>query len=110
MMHVDAQVYRLVWWGLGHSSQQINVAAMVSIWYLLGALTVGAVVINEKISRTAFVLYVAFISMASAHHLLVDPGFGSAWKVVNTSYFMYMAVLASMLHGFTASNGPMNIS
>ena len=25
----------MVWWGLGHSSQQINVAAMVSVWYLL---------------------------------------------------------------------------
>lgn len=105
IMDVDPQVYRLVWWGLGHSSQQINVAAMVSIWYLLGALTVGAVVVNEKISRTAFVLYIAFISMASAHHLLVDPGFGASWKVVNTSYFMYMAVLASMLHGFTVPAG-----
>ncbi len=105
MMHVDPQVYRLVWWGLGHSSQQINVAAMVAIWYLLGALTVGAVVVNEKISRTAFVLYILFISMASAHHLLVDPGFGPSWKIVNTSYFMYMAVLASMLHGFTVPAG-----
>lgn len=105
LMDVDAQVYRLVWWGLGHSSQQINVAAMVAIWYLLGALTVGAVVVNEKISRTAFVLYILFISMASAHHLLVDPGFGPTWKIVNTSYFMYMAVLASMLHGFTVPAG-----
>ncbi|MDH3270814.1 MAG: cbb3-type cytochrome c oxidase subunit I [Gemmatimonadota bacterium] len=105
MMNVDPQVYRLVWWGLGHSSQQINVAAMVAIWYLLGALTVGAVVVNEKISRTAFVLYIFFISMASAHHLLVDPGFGPSWKIVNTSYFMYMAVLASMLHGFTVPAG-----
>ncbi len=105
MMNVDPQMYRLVWWGLGHSSQQINVAAMVSIWYLLGALTVGAVVLNEKVSRTAFVLYVLFISMASAHHLLVDPGMGPAWKVWNTSYFMYMAVLASMIHGFTVPAG-----
>jgi cytochrome c oxidase subunit 1 len=105
LMQVDPQVYRLVWWALGHSSQQINVAAMVAIWYMLGALTVGAVVLNEKISRSAFVLYVLFISMASAHHLLVDPGMGSAWKVVNTSYFMYMAVLASMIHGFTVPAG-----
>jgi cytochrome c oxidase subunit I len=105
LMEVDAQVYRMVWWGLGHSSQQINVAAMVSVWYLLGALTVGAVVLNEKASRLAFVLYVAFISMAAAHHLLVDPGMGPAWKVVNTSYFMYMAVLASMIHGFTVPAG-----
>jgi cytochrome c oxidase subunit 1 len=51
------------------------------------------------------VLYILFISMASAHHLLVDPGFGSAWKIVNTSYFMYMAVLASMVHGFTVPAG-----
>jgi cytochrome c oxidase subunit 1 len=105
LIEMDPQIYRMLWWALGHSSQQINVAAMVSIWYLLGALTVGAVVLNEKISRTAFVLYILFISMASAHHLLVDPGFSSAWKVVNTSYFMYMAVLASMLHGFTVPAG-----
>jgi len=105
LMHVDAEVYRMVWWGLGHSSQQINVAAMVSIWYLLGALTIGAVVLNEKISRTAFVLYVLFISMAAAHHLLVDPGLSPAWKVWNTSYAMYLAVLASMVHGFTVPAG-----
>jgi cytochrome c oxidase subunit 1 len=101
----DPEVYRLLWWALGHSSQQINVAAMVSIWYMLGALTVGAVVLNEKVSRSAFVLYIMFISMASAHHLLVDPGFSSPWKIVNTSYFMYMAVLASMVHGFTVPAG-----
>jgi cytochrome c oxidase subunit 1 len=105
LMKVDPQVYRMRWWALGHSSQQINVAAMVAIWYMMGALTIGAVVLNEKISRSAFVLYILFISMASAHHLLVDPGFSSSWKVVNTSYFMYMAVLASMLHGFTVPAG-----
>jgi cytochrome c oxidase subunit 1 len=104
-MPMDAQIYRLIFWGLGHSSQQINMAAQVSIWYLLGGLTVGAVVVNEKISRTAFVLYIGFISMASAHHLLVDPGMGPAWKVWNTSYAMYLAVLASMIHGFTVPAG-----
>ena len=105
LMEVDPQVYRMIWWGLGHASQQINVAAMVSVWYLLAAFTVGGVVLNQKISRAAFVLYVLFISMAAAHHLLVDPGLGPSWKVVNTSYFMYMAVLASMLHGFTVPAG-----
>jgi len=105
LMKVDPEIYRVVWWGLGHSSQQINVAAMVAIWYMLGALTIGSVVVNEKISRSAFVLYILFISMASAHHLLVDPGLGPAWKIVNTSYFMYMAVLASMIHGFTVPAG-----
>src|SRR5215510_4355178 len=105
LMNMDPQVYRMVWWGLGHSSQQINVAAHVSIWYLLAGLTVGGVVINEKISRMAFVLYILFISMASAHHLLVDPGMGPAWKIWNTSYAMYLAVLASMVHGFTVPAG-----
>ena len=76
LITIDPQVYRLLFWALGHSSQQINVAAMVSVWYLLAGLTVGGVVLNEKISRTAFVLYILFISMASAHHLLVDPGMG----------------------------------
>jgi cytochrome c oxidase subunit 1 len=102
---VDPEFYRLVWWGLGHASQQINVSAMVAIWYLLAALTVGGVVLNEKVSRVAFGLYILFISMASAHHLLVDPGLGPAWKVWNTSYFMYMAVLASLIHGFTVPAG-----
>ena len=105
LMNMDPQVYRLIFWGLGHSSQQINVAAMVAIWYFLAAVTVGGVVLNEKISRTAFVLYILFISMASAHHLLVDPGMGPAWKVWNTSYAMYLAVLASMIHGFTVPAG-----
>ena len=103
--NIDPEVYRLLWWGLGHSSQQINVAAMVSIWYFLGSVTVGGVVLNEKVSRSAFVLYVLFISLASAHHLLVDPGMGPAWKIWNTSYAMYLAVLASMIHGFTVPAG-----
>jgi cytochrome c oxidase subunit I len=105
LMSMDAQIYRMVWWGLGHSSQQINVAAQVAIWYLLAGLTVGGVVVNEKISRIAFALYILFISMASAHHLLVDPGMGPVWKVWNTSYAMYLAVLASMVHGFTVPAG-----
>jgi cytochrome c oxidase subunit 1 len=105
LIEIDAEFYRLMWWGLGHASQQINVAVMVSVWYLLAALTVGGVVLNEKVSRIAFGLYILFICMASAHHLLVDPGVGPAWKVWNTSYFMYMAVLASMIHGFTIPAG-----
>jgi cytochrome c oxidase subunit 1 len=98
---LDAGMYRLVWWGLGHPSQQINVTAMVAVWYLLGTLTVGAVPVNEKVCRTAFLLYILFINLASAHHLLVDPQLSPAWKVFNTSYGMYLAVLASMVHGMT---------
>ena len=97
----DPAWYRLVWWGLGHQSQQVNVTAMVSVWYLLATLTVGAKPLNQAVCRVAFVLYILFINLASAHHLLVDPGVTAGWKIWNTSYAMYLAVLASMIHGFT---------
>jgi cytochrome c oxidase subunit 1 len=97
----DPMWYRMIWWGLGHQSQQVNVCAMVSVWYLLGQLATGARPINETVCRAAFVLYILFINLASAHHLLVDPGVGASWKIWNTSYAMYLAVLASMIHGFT---------
>jgi cytochrome c oxidase subunit 1 len=97
----DAAWYRITWWGLGHMSQQVNVCAMVSVWYLLGTLTVGSKPLNQAVCRGAFVLYILFINVASAHHILVDPGVGPTWKIWNTSYAMYLAVLASMIHGFT---------
>lgn len=98
---IDPGWYRLIWWGLGHQSQQINVCAMVAVWYFLGHVTTGAKPLNEAVCRGAFVLYILFINIASAHHLLVDPGVGASWKIWNTSYAMYLAVLASMIHGFT---------
>ncbi len=101
VMNVDPLIYRTVWWALGHSSQQINVATHVSVWYLVAAVALGAKPMSERVSRVAFLLYILFLQLASAHHLLADPGVGTAWKVVNTSYFMYLAVLASMLHGLT---------
>ncbi len=97
----DPGWYRLIWWGLGHASQQINVCAHVAVWYLLATLTVGAKPINQTVCRVAFVLYIMFINLASAHHLLVDPGVGAPWKMWNTSYALYLAVMASMIHGFT---------
>jgi len=99
--NVDPLMYKLVWWGMGHSSQQINVSAHVSVWYAVGALVLGAKPISEKVSRTAFLLYILFLQLASAHHLLVEPGVSSSWKIFNTSYAMYLAVLGSMIHGLT---------
>ncbi len=99
--NIDAAMYRLVWWAFGHSSQQINVAAHVAVWYAIAAIVFGARPLSEKVSRTAFFLYIAFLQLASAHHLLVDPGLSSEWKIFNTSYAMYLAVLASMVHGLT---------
>ncbi len=99
--HIDTLMYRTIWWAFGHSSQQINVAAHISIWYLISAVVLGAKPLSEKVSRGAFLLYVLFLQLASAHHLLVDPGISSEWKIFNTSYAIYLAVLGSMIHGMT---------
>jgi len=99
--HIDSLTYRTVWWAFGHSSQQINVSAHVAVWYAIAAIVFGAKPMNEKVSRTAFLLYILFLQLASAHHLLADPGLTSTWKIFNTSYAMYLAVLASMVHGLT---------
>ena len=98
---IDPLIYKLVWWGMGHASQQINVSAQVAIWYAIPALLIGAKPLSEKVSRGAFVLYILFLQLACAHHLLVEPGLSSEWKIFNTSYAMYLAVLASMIHGMT---------
>ncbi len=98
---IDPLMYRVIWWGMGHSSQQINVSAHIAVWYAIAAIVFGATPLSEKVSRMAFVLYILFLQLASAHHLLVDPGISSEWKIFNTSYAMYLAVLASMIHGLT---------
>jgi cytochrome c oxidase subunit 1 len=99
--HIDPLMYKLVWWAMGHSSQQINVSAHVAIWYAIAAMVFGAKPLSEKISRSAFLLYILFLQLAAAHHLMVEPGLSSEWKVFNTSYAMYLAVLGSMIHGLS---------
>jgi len=98
---IDVLAYRMIWWAFGHSSQQINVAAHVSVWYAIVAILFGAKPLSEKVSRTAFLMYILFLQLASVHHLLVDPGLSSNFKMFNTSYAMYLAVMASMVHGLT---------
>lgn len=97
----DPGVYRLMYWGLGHGAQQVNLAAMVGIWYGLASLTVGAKPLNEGLSRFAIVLYIFFINIGSMHHLQVDPGINTWVRNINVSYFMYAAVLGSLIHAFS---------
>jgi cytochrome c oxidase subunit 1 len=99
--NIDPLLYKTIWWAMGHSSQQINVSAHVAIWYAIAAITFGARPLSEKVSRTAFLMYILFLQLASAHHMLVEPGFSPEWKIFNTSYAMYLAVLGSMVHGMT---------
>ncbi len=70
--HIDAAMYRLIWWALGHSSQQINVAAHVAVWYAIAAILFGAKPLSEKVSRGAFLLYICFLQLASATAFAVD--------------------------------------
>ena len=98
---IDSITYKLVWWGMGHSSQQINVSAHVAVWYCIAALVLGAKPLSEKVSRTAFLLYILFLQLACAHHMLVEPGVSAEWKVFNTSYALYLAVLGSLIHGMS---------
>ncbi|MDE3074170.1 MAG: cbb3-type cytochrome c oxidase subunit I [Chloroflexota bacterium] len=97
---IDAEMYRVTWWLLGHGTQQINLAAMVTSWYLLAHLTTGAQSVSEKVSRTAFVLYIMFINLGAAHHELSDPGVSSAWRIWNAGYAMYGAAMGSLIHAF----------
>lgn len=99
--HIDSLMYKTVWWAMGHSSQQINVSAHVAVWYAIAAIVLGARTLSEKVSRMAFLMYILFLQLASAHHLLVEPGISSEWKIFNTSYAMYLAVLGSLIHGMT---------
>jgi len=101
----DPAFYRNLFWSFGHPAQQLNLAAMVAIWYALAQITTGATPVSEKLSRFAFILYLLFINLGSAHHLLVDPGLSFGFKVFNTSYGMYLAVLGSMIHAFSIPAG-----
>jgi cytochrome c oxidase subunit I len=98
---VDPAIYRTLFWGFGHGAQQLNLAAMVGCWYALATLTTGARPVNEGLSRLAFFLYLIGINMGSMHHLLVDPGVGQHARIINTSYFMYAALLGSLIHAYS---------
>lgn len=102
---LDPAWYRQMYWILGHGTQQINLLAMITVWYFMTHVVGGAVVASEKVSRTAFILYLFFINMGAAHHLMSDPGLSSAWRVWNTSYAAYGAVIASMIHAFAIPAG-----
>ena len=102
---IDAAWYRQMYWTIGHGSQQINLVAMITVWYFLTHVIGGAEVVSEKVSRSAFILYLFFINMGAAHHLMADPAVSTGWKVWNTSYAMYGAVIASMIHAFAIPAG-----
>ena len=98
---IDPLMYRVVWWAMGHSSQQINVSAHVSLWYLTAALLVGAKPL-EREGEPYCLLHVHPVPAARFGAPSAGrPALDASWKIVNTSYMMYLAVLGSMVHGLT---------
>ncbi len=102
---IDAALYRQLYWIVGHGSQQINLVAMITVWYFLTHVVGGAEIVSEKVSRTAFILYLFFINMGAAHHLLSDPAVTTGWRIFNTSYAFYGATFASLIHAFAIPAG-----
>ncbi|WP_336328484.1 cbb3-type cytochrome c oxidase subunit I [Halovenus sp. HT40] len=102
---INTGIYRQLYWIVGHGTQQINLLAMITVWYFLTHVVGGAVVVSEKVSRTAFIMYLFFINLGAAHHLMVDPGLSVGWRIFNTSYAFYGAALASMIHAFAIPAG-----
>jgi cytochrome c oxidase subunit 1 len=105
LANLDAAWYRQMYWTIGHGTQQINLAAMVTVWYFLTHVVGGAEVVSEKVSRTAFILYLFFINLGAAHHLLSDPAVTAGWRIFNASYAFYGAAFASMIHAFAIPAG-----
>jgi cytochrome c oxidase subunit 1 len=102
---MDPAWYRQMYWTIGHGSQQINLAAMITVWYFLTHVVGGGEVVSEKVSRAAFILYLFFINLGAAHHLMSDPVVSSGWRIFNTSYAFYGAAFASMIHAFAIPAG-----
>src|SRR3972149_107530 len=89
--HIDPLMYRILWWGMGHSSQQINVSAHIAGWYAVMGVVFGARPLSEKVSRTAFLLYIPVLLRGVAHLLHVVAVHGLVGKVHLRSYAMYLA-------------------
>ncbi len=102
---MDAAWYRQMYWTIGHGSQQINLVAMITVWYFITHVVGSAEVLSEKVSRSAFVLYLFFINLGAAHHLMSDPAVSVGWRLFNTSYAFYGAAFASMIHAFAIPGG-----
>lgn len=102
LIGLDPFWWKLTYWGFGHPAQQINLAAMITVWYFLAYLTVGGVTPSEKVSRLAFVCYLIAINLGSAHHLQTEASgaLSVPWKWINTGYLVHLAVLGSMIHAF----------
>ena len=93
---VTSQAVGVVVGGMTRSSWRAAASALVLVptaWWFGAQVTRS----DEDVVTVDLPEDALFGESASAHHLLVDPEVSPAWKIWNTSYGMYLAVLASML-------------
>jgi cytochrome c oxidase subunit 1 len=102
---VEPIFYRTWFWGLGHTLQYVNVAAMIAVWYALAGLTFKAGPINEKFTRVAFTLYILFTVPVLGHHFLVDPTLSPAVKIFGGSLMGFGLGIPSLMHGLAVLGG-----
>jgi len=105
---MNVMIYRWFFWGLGHDAQYVNVTAMVAVWYALLALSTGLVAtrfVNERYAKIAFAMYVLFVVPGIGHHILVDPGFSTAFKQASGSVGSHFLSIPSMLHALALLGG-----
>ena len=97
---IDADLWKQMFWGFGHTAQYINISATAAVWYALIFLTVGAKPLSEKYSRLAFFLYLIFTVPVATHHLIVDPAYSLAFKMINATLLAFGLAIPSLIHAF----------
>ncbi len=96
----DADFWKQVFWGFGHTAQYINIAATAAVWYILINISVDAKPLNEKYSRFAFVCYYVFTVPVATHHLIVDPAYSMPFKLINATLLAFGLAIPSLIHAF----------
>jgi len=96
---VDPMVFKMAFWGMGHTLQYVNVVGMVMAWYMIGAYAHHSKPVSEKFSRMAFALYTLTTIPVMAHHLIVDPTFTPLYKYLGATAFGFFLGIPSIMHG-----------
>ncbi|MEK7276818.1 MAG: cbb3-type cytochrome c oxidase subunit I, partial [Chloroflexota bacterium] len=65
--------YQAMFWGMGHSFQYVNVAAMTVAWFMLACAIFGPPTVNQKLAKGLFTLFALFPLATFFPYVLYDP-------------------------------------
>lgn len=94
----DADLWKQLFWGFGHTAQYINISATAAVWYALIGIAADAKPLNERYSRMAFLFYLIFTVPVATHHLIVDPAYSLPFKMFNATIFALGLAIPSLIH------------